>query len=222
MNNRFVAIGITLMFLITGFSGCVEDKDTNPNKDNSNFDDNIESGGNLTEEDWDYFVFHYTSGKDLSALFTSGFNIINNELAWFDPANSTFLLELNLSNQDTLFQLKNISKVMNANISQYRTILQNFTLSNKIINHGLEQNKLINNYQNLSNAFLSVYTKINASFELSNESTTLIDISEEMEIILVVDDSIADIMDNQVEIIVSISDEEWDEWTKDRDWSFMD
>ena len=222
MNNRFIAIGITLMFLITGFSGCVEDKDTNPNKDNSNFDDNIESGGNLTEEDWDYFVFHHTSGKDLHALFTSGFNIIDNELALFDPINSTFLLELNLSNQDTLFQLKSISKVMNANISQYRTILQNFTLSDKMINHGLEQNKLINSYQNLSNDFLSVYNKINASFELSNESTTLVDISEEMGIIFVGDDSIAVIMDNQVEIIVSISDEEWDEWTKDRDWSFMD
>ena len=222
MNNRFIAIGITLMFLITGFSGCVEDKDTNPNKDNSNFDDNIESGGNLTEEDWDYFVFQYTSGKDLHDLFTSGFNIIDNELALFDPINSTFLLELNLSNQDNLFQLKSISKVMNANISQYRTILQNFTLSDKMINHGLEQNKLINSYQNLSNDFLSVYNKINASFELSNESTTLVDISEEMEIIFVGDDSIAVIMDNQVEIIVSISDEEWDEWTKDRDWSFMD
>lgn len=222
MNDRFIAIGILLVFLITGFSGCIEDKDTDYDKNNSDFDDNIESEGNLTEEDWDYFVFHYTSGKDLHILFTSGFNIIDNELAFFDSVNSTFLLGFNLSNQDTLFQLKSISKVMNANISQYRTILQNFTLSDKMINHGLEQNKLLNGYQNLSNAFLSVYDKINAFFEHSNESTTLIDISEEMEIILVGDDSIADIMDNQVEIIVSISDEEWDEWAKDRDWSFMD
>lgn len=176
----------------------------------------------LTDEDWDYFVFHYNSGKDLHGLFMEGFDIVNEEISLFDPTNSSFLLKCNASNIDRLSQLSFIAETMKENISVYKSRLAGFSLSDQMKDHGLQQNKLFNVYSNLSNVFLSIDEKVQNSYNSSVNDSILIGISNEMNLLFVGDETISLIMDDQLATIINISDEAWDEWTKDRDWSFMD
>lgn len=220
MKKKLISIGIILIFLIVGFSGCLEEKNIESDEKNT-YNGKSEYGNNLTDEDWDYFVFHYNSGKDLNNLFTIGFDIIDTQISLFDPVNSSFLLEINNSNKNILYQLNNISNTMNSNISLYNSFLNNFTLSSNMVNHSFEQKKLLNAYQNYSYAFLSIYNKIIANFNPSIEEYFFIDISEEMAIIFYIEGLIVQIMNNQVEIIVNIPNEIWDKW-ENNDWSFME
>ena len=206
---------LTVLVLFSGLCGCMEEVDDSTNHDTNGLSEH------LTDEDWNYYVFSYTSGKDLHELFDAGFTTINTALAWFDPTNSSFLLEINASNTNNISQLEHISTVMSENISRYTPLLQNYSLSDSIQNHSLEQKKLFLCYQNLSNIFLLISYKVQTSLEHSNQSSILVDISEDMGAIFDEDGYRTDIMNTQVDIMVSIPDETWEEWTKDRDWSFM-
>jgi hypothetical protein len=217
MNKKPVKLICILLLTIVSLHGCIQDNTTSDDQHDT------EDANKLTDEDWAYFVFHYTSGEDLHTLYSSAGDIISNELYLSDSANYTYLIELNMMNQQTLNELKNISEIMTINISRYQQTLLNFTLSEKMKNHSDLQTILFNKYQTLSDAIFSIYTTINSSTAPTNTTATVIDISKDMVPMLPVSESITDILDSQVDIItLGISDEEWDAWTKDRDWSFMD
>ncbi len=207
---------ITVFLFFTCLCGCVEEPGDSTNDDTNGVSEH------LTDVDWNYYVFSYTSGKDLHELFDRGFTIINTELTWFDPTNSSFLLEITPSNKDNFTQLEQISTTMNENISRYALLLNTFSVSPTFINHSVKQQQLFVNYQNLSNIFRSINYKIRTSIDRSNTSTLLVDISEDMVAIFTIDESRNDIMNDQVDMMIHIPDDIWDEWTKDRDWSFMD
>lgn len=209
MRLRGIISVLSAIVIISSICGCVTDTQESVRTE-------------LTNEDWDYFVFHYLSGKDLHGLFVGGFSIVNSEISLFDPDNSSFLLKSNMSNQHLFHQLKIISETMTENISMYKDELDGFTLSEQLKDHGLEQDKLFNVYANLSKVFLSIAEKVNTSFNESINESLLISISNEMQLLFVGDETISLIMDNQLAKIINISDEAWDEWTKERDWSFMD
>jgi len=209
MRLNGIIIAISAIIIISSLCGCVNEPKENVRNE-------------LGDEDWDYFVFHYLSGKDLHSLFVDGFSIVNSEISLFDPDNSSFLLKCNVSNQHLFDQLRSISETMTENISIYKDELDGFMLSEQLKEHGLEQDKLFNVYANLSKVFLSIAEKVNTSFNESINESLLISISNEMQLLFVGDETISLIMDNQLAKIINISDEAWDEWTKERDWSFMD
>lgn len=217
MNNKPMILMIAIFIISMGFYGCIEEEN-NTNGQNNQPTENI-----LTDEDWDYFVFHYLSGKDLHTLYSTAGDLISNEIYFSDSANYTYLIELNIANQQTLAQLKNLSEQLNANSSQYIDTLQTFTLSTTMKNHSELQNTLFVRYLSLSQIISSIYDTIFSSTPPTNTSATVIDISVDMIQMLSVSELITDLLDEQVDIItLQISDEEWEEWTKDRDWSFME
>ncbi len=203
---------ILSIILVIVLAGCFQVDESNEKKV---YDED------LTKEDWDYFVFHYFSGKDLNQLFKSGFQIINTEMSKFDPINSSFLLEVNQSNWNELSNLKNISNIMYKNISNYRNELTNFTLSSNMIDHAKKQSDLFNVYENTSNLYMITYNRIVVVYNSSKAETSYVDISDIMLQIFSIEESINDIMDDQVNQILNIPDEIWNEWD-DKDWSFME
>ncbi|HMA83035.1 MAG TPA: hypothetical protein VKP59_02275 [Candidatus Thermoplasmatota archaeon] len=211
MNLKSIGISIMLIILIVGFSGCVQENES---------DEQITQDVQLTDEDWNYFVFHYKSGKDLNQLFTSGFNIIDKEIKLFDPVNSSFLLEVNNSNLNELTNLKNISNKMYENISDYRSTLDDFMVSSNLIEHHQKQSNLFDVYENLSNLYLATYNRIISVYNSSTAKTKLVDISDIMQQLFVIEESINSIMDDQVQEIIDIPEEIWNKW-EDKDWSFM-
>lgn len=211
MNLKWIGISLTLIILIAGFSGCVQENES---------DEQETQDVQLTDEDWNYFVFHYESGKDLNQLFTSGFNIIDKEIKLFDPVNSSFLLEVNNSNLNIITNLKNISNEMYENISDYRSTLDDFKVSSNLIDHHQKQGDLFDVYENLSNLYLATYNRIISVYNSSTAKTKLVDISDIMQQLFVIEESINSIMDDQVQEIIDIPEEVWDKW-EDKDWSFM-
>jgi len=211
MNLKWTGILLTLIILIAGFSGCVQESES---------DDQETQDVQLTDEDWNYFVFHYESGKDLNQLFTSGFNIIDKEIKLFDPVNSSFLLEVNNSNLNIITNLKNISNEMYENISDYRSTLDDFKVSSNLIDHHQKQGDLFDVYENLSNLYLATYNRIISVYNSSTAKTKLVDISDIMQQLFVIEETINSLMDDQVQEIIDIPEKVWDKW-EDKDWSFM-
>lgn len=207
----YTAIILSVLFILV--SGCMDQgSDSTDTKDSTYV---------LTDNDWDYYVFSYTSGKDLRDISDVGLAQINDALTWFDPTNESFLLQVNASNVDTLLLLKSLSMQMDDNISRYIASLQNFTLSNIIHNHSKEQNGLFHCYQNISKAFSLIFFKMNSSLNESSTSSFLVDVSDEMNTIFDEDEKRNDILNDQVNLLISIPEDVWDTWTSGRDWSFM-
>ena len=208
MNTKLVAIIVAFIMFLAFFNGCIEETESVEHE-------------NLTEEDWSYFNFHYLSGKDLYTSFNSGFNILNTQISLYDPENSSFLLEVNSTNEQVFFQLHDIAEFMSSNISVYKNNLNNYTVSSNMMNHSQKQGQLFDVYQNLSYVFDSVYIKVISGFDSSIETMVYIDISNEMALIFMIEQLITTIMDEQVNLVVSIPDDIWAEWD-DKDWSFIE
>jgi hypothetical protein len=151
-----------------------------------------------------------------------GFSIVNIELELFDPNNSSFLLQCNSTNHEDLIQLGNISRNITEHFLIYMNLLNNSSLSTLIYQHGSKQKKLFDTYNYLSGVLFSIYDKVQTTFNPYGLEAFLIDISDEMQLLFDIDETITSIIDDQVEIILSLSDKIWDDWTKERDWSFMD
>lgn len=222
MNTKLVASILPFIMLLAFFSGCVEETESAEHENQPNESmETTEQDAHLTEEDWNYFNFHYFSGKELYTSFNSGFNIINTQISLYDPVNSSFLLEVNSSNEQVFFYLHDIAEFMNSNISVYQNNLHNYTVSSNMMNHSQKQGQLFDVYQNLSYVFDSVYIKVIAGFDPSIETMVYIDISDEMALIFMIEQLITTIMDEQVNLVVSIPDDIWAEWN-DKDWSFIE
>jgi len=221
MNTKLVASILSFIMLLVFFSGCVEETELAEHENQPNESmETTEQDAHLTEEDWNYFNFHYFSGKDLYTSFNSGFNIINTQISLYDPVNSSFLLEVNSSNEQVFFQLHDIAEFMSSNISFYQNNLHNYTVSSNMMNHSQKQGQLFDVYQNLSYVFDSVYIKVIAGFDPSIEIMVYIDISDEMALIFMIEQLITTIMDEQVNLVVNIPEDIWAEWD-DKDWSFI-
>ncbi len=222
MNTKLVASILLFIMLLAFFSGCVEETESAEHENQPNESmETTEQDAHLTEEDWNYFNFHYFSGKDLYTSFNSGFNIINTQISLYDPVNSSFLLEVNSSNEQVFFHLHDIAEFMSSNISVYQNNLHNYTVSSNMMNHSQKQGQLFDVYQNLSYVFDSVYIKVIAGFDPSIETMVYIDISNEMALIFMIEQLITTIIDEQVNLVVSIPDDIWAEWD-DKDWSFIE
>lgn len=221
MTKQKILSLLLIFILVIVFSGCTTEETSDQNTDTDNESPNV-GAESLTDEDWDYFVFSYVSGEDLYHLFNQGFNQIDNSLSLFDPVNDTFLLKLNTTTKAKLLDLESIALIIQNNATHYQSDLDEYTLSEQLKPHATLQETLFTVYQNRSISFLSVYNKINVTINLSDDRINLVDISSEMANIFTEDELITEILDAQINQINSIPDDEWDKWTKDRDWSFME
>lgn len=209
MNTRCISVAILILVLFSSLSGCIKETEK-------------KSSEHLGDEDWDYFVFHYESGRDLSRLFAEGIRLLDDAMSLYDPVDQSFLLKLDQSNKIELLKLEWIARTMQQNISNYQKQLEQFTLSDQMKSHGEQQGKLFTIYYGQSTFFLSSYEKILYFSDGLNDDSRYIDVSEEMLALFLGDDIISDIMNTQVDLIRSIPDDAWEKWTMERDWSFMD
>ena len=212
MRMKIITFIVCLVLFITCSIGCVEQESEH---------ENIE---NLTDIDWEYFQFHYSSGKDLDRLFRQGVVIINEEIAVYNPANSSFLLEVNSTNHQSLSHLINISITILKNVSSYQIILQNYSTSSYFTNHKIVQENIFSIYKELSYVYLIAYDRIEAAYINSNSSNNTeiyVDISDTMISIFSIEESINENMSAQVNHIVTIPEDIWSQWDE-KDWSFME
>jgi len=211
MNKIHSSIALCLVLLITCFIGCIEE----------NQEAEKEIDPSLTEEDWGYFQFHYHSGKKLDLLYREGLSILNTEIDFVNMKNSSFLIELNSSNPETLYQLRNLSASINLNLSTYQAMLQNYTVSSYFTNHKKEQENLFSVFENLSYVYFDAYIRIRAVYNSPDYPATYIDISDTMSNIFMIEQYINNILEIQVNNVVDIPDTIWNEWDN-KDFSFMD
>ena len=213
MTTKQLALGLLSILLLVGITGCIEESTT---------EDTTElSGPPLTDEDWNYFQFHYISGNDLFSLFNEGFQVLNTHISLYNPTNSSFLIGVNESNKLEYLILDDIAETISQNVSRYQPELATYTVSPYFLNHSIRQEQLFDSYKNLSVVFNSVYVKVVTGYEPKEDMDAYIDISEEMEILFIIEQFINLYMNDQLEYLAAIPDDVRAAWD-DNDWSFME
>jgi len=191
MKKHKIIIGIIV--LITVLNGCItEDKSEKQTYEK------------LTDEDWNYIVWYYTSDGDFFNYTDKGTSIMREE-------HGNFTKFENLSNE--LYQEIQIKMGEN----------NKFTLSNRIEGLRTYYTKILNLKINVSKVYYNIYELY---LDTYNPVTETVNIS----LLQIYNQNIADYigliadyleeMDNHINN--TISDEEWNIWIKDRDWSFLD
>jgi len=186
-------IMLSIIILITGLSGCItEDKSEKQTYEK------------LTDEDWNYIVWYYTSDGNF-------FNFANKGTLLLREEHSNFTKFENLSNE--LYQEIQIRMEENSN----------FTLSNRIEVLRTYYTKILNLKINVSIEYYNIYELY---WDTYNPITRTVNIS----LLKIYDQNIANYigliadyleeMDNHMND--TISDEEWNIWIKGRDLSFLD
>jgi hypothetical protein len=199
MKKQFITIGIIILFVSIELSGCTETKKT------------IEP---LTDADWNYFVWQHNSTDTITYYMTTSSNLTSKITKYIQNA-SFFELE------DTV----QIFTKLNATAYKWNQIILQNSYDNSKFNLSSRMNENRNIYalwlidnRNISNIYLLMCNQ----FFLNDTSlrSIMVDymrwISNNMTS-----------AQNHLNTIInwfnsSISDEEWNNWTKGRDWSFLD
>jgi len=184
---------ISIIILITGLSGCItEDKSEKQTYEK------------LTDEDWNYIVWYYTSDGNFFNYTDTGTSIMGEE-------HSNFTKFENLSNK--LYQEIQIRMQENSK----------FTLSNRIEVLRTYYTKILNLKINVSIEYYNIYELY---WDTYNPITEIVNIS----LLQIYNQNIANYIgliadyleDMENHMNNTISDEEWNIWIKGRDWSFLD
>jgi len=210
MKKNYISILIVTLLIVLSFSGCIlNQNETDKNKAEP-----------LTDEDWEYYTWQYTTRNQLFDQMNNGWHILNST----SKAKGR-LIELNDNNLHNLSQLYNLSKQMEENSTTHLSKISNFTLSNRMESIRRDQIVILNNYLNISTNYSAIYNRYAEemqSYNVSSQKPKYISFSNEMELIIENTLSIQSrISSISTKVNSTISEKEWNTWTQGKDTSIF-
>ena len=217
LNKKIVLVLLISFFLIMPFLGCIEDKQEATEKENEDNNDPVMQ--DLTDEDWNYYVWQYITRDNLFSQIEKGWSIIN---ATSDR--NIRLLKLNESNLVKITRLNNISSEMKGNITHHLENISTYNLSYRLDAVRENQITILKCYLNISKNYSSIYDRYNQ--QISNlaplSGDEYVEISAEMDSIinqsLLIQSNIITI---NTKLNNSISDDEYYEWAEGKNTSMF-
>lgn len=207
MKKQLLTIAIILLFASTQLSGCTETKKSSePPTDNT-----IEP---LTDADWNYFVWQHLSTDTITYYLTIIMNLTNNITKY---TQKIAYLDLESTHQN-FTQLNTTAHKWNQIIQQNSYDNSNFNLSSRMNQNRNIYALWLNDNHNISQISLQI---CNQFFSKDmNLRSTVTDSVKQMKTQKTSAQTHFNTLMNWVNN--SISDQEYNTWTANRDWSFLE
>lgn len=219
LRRQYVLVLFISLVLITPFLGCTENIDDSNSADKEKNDD--VKTEELTDEDWEYYVWQYTTRNQLFDKIQTGWEIINSTT---DKHIRLFILR-NDSVED-ISKLNNISLTIKKNVTSHLNNISNFNLSNRLEEIRGNQIIILNSYYNISKSYSSIYNKYIKRLKDHDESiqkTEYVDMSDQINEIIENSKSIqTQINTINTKLNNSISENEYFKWVEGKNTSILE
>lgn len=199
MKKQVITVGIIILFTSIQISGCTETNNT------------IEP---LTDTDWNYFVWQHLSTDNITYYLTTITNLTNNITKYIHI--STFL-DLTSTSQN-FTQLNATAHKWNQIILQNLYENSNFNLSSRMNENRDIYALWLNDNRNISQIQLQMCNEF--FLKDANLKNKIPEYQQNISNHMTSAQNHFNAIMNWVNS--SITDEEWNTWTANRDWSFLD